>query len=70
MQLNFGIVIFGSQRMRIENKGFFSSKVRKSKKMAVFALSTFELEQMLENKRESRLFRRLIQNFMLNIKYF
>ena len=42
-----GIVILDSQGTSIENKGFFGSRVRKFKKMAVFASWTFELVQAL-----------------------
>ena len=53
------MVVLGSQRASIENKGFFASRVRKFKKMTVFDSWTCELAQRLENKRKSRLFRRL-----------
>ena len=54
------MVSLGSREAGIENKGFFSSRVRKWLKMADFALSTFEPAQVLGNKRKSRLFRRLV----------
>ena len=54
------MVVLGSQGRGAENKSFFTSKVRKFAKRAVFCRSTFELLQMLGNKRKSRLFRRLV----------
>lgn len=52
--------MLGFQTAYIDFKGKFASRVRKFAKMAVFCLSTFELLQMLGNKRKSRLFRRLV----------
>ena len=47
------MAILGSQKTGVENKGFFLLKVRKFKKMAIFDSWTFELAQMLGNKRKN-----------------
>ena len=46
----------------LKTKDFFCSRVRKSKKMAVFWLPTFELTQMLRNKRKNAISRRFVFN--------
>jgi len=39
-QVFFGMVVLGSQRVSIENKGFFGSRVRKWLKIAVLDIRT------------------------------
>ena len=48
-----GLPFLGSRGASIDFKGFFDSKVRKFKKIAKFATSTFELEQRLGNKKKA-----------------